>query len=73
MPAAHVVPNSRHWILKVDGSEKSRHPTQDAAWDAARTYLAANGGGEIFIHGTNGAIRGKDTIYPGNDPRNTPG
>ena len=61
------------WLVKVTSVERSPHFLQDAAWDAARDYLAANGGGELNIHDTNGAIRAKDTIYPGNDPRNIRG
>ncbi len=61
------------WFVKVYGVEKSRHFTQGVAWNAARDYLAANGGGELFVHGTDGAVRTKDTIYPGNDPRNIRG
>ena len=73
MASAHVVPSGSMWLVKVTSVERSRHFLQDAAWDAARDYLAANGGGELNIHDTNGAIRAKDTIYPGNDPRNIRG
>lgn len=73
MAAAHVVPSGSAWLVKVNGVERSRHSTQNAAWDAARDYLAANGGGELNIHGTDGTIRAKDTIHPGNDPRNVRG
>jgi ABC-type branched-subunit amino acid transport system ATPase component len=31
------------------------------------------GGGELNIHGRDGQIRAKDTIAPGNDPRNIRG
>jgi hypothetical protein len=73
MASAHVVPSGAMWLVKVNSMERSRHFTQDAAWDAARDYLAANGGGELNIHGMDGAIRAKDTIHPGNDPRNVRG
>lgn len=73
MASAHVVPSGNQWQVKVDGRLLSTHPTQASADDAARVYLRNNGGGELLIHGTNGVIRAKDTIYPGNDPRSIRG
>jgi hypothetical protein len=32
--------------------------------------LKRQGGGELITKGENGKIRSKDTIKPGNDPRN---
>ncbi|WP_454229051.1 DUF2188 domain-containing protein, partial [Propioniciclava flava] len=46
----------------------SIHDTQAEAIAAARGYLEHQGGGELNIHNKQGAIRGKDTIPPGNDP-----
>lgn len=73
MASAHVVPNGSMWQVKVNGQAKSNHFGQAAAVNAARDYLQSNGGGELLIHGTDGAIRAKDTIYPGHDPRNVRG
>jgi hypothetical protein len=58
-----------------EGSSRasSIHDTQAEAFDAARGYLSRSGGGELKIHGKDNKIGAKDTIAPGNDPRNTPG
>ncbi len=57
------------WVNKRHdrGRATSLHDTQEAAYDAARTNLHNQGGGEISIHGVNGQIRDKNTIHPGND------
>lgn len=70
----HVVPGEDGWKAEREGSSRasSVHDTQAAPIDAARGYLSRSGGGELNVHGDN-KIRAKDTIYPGNDPRNTPG
>ena len=46
----------------------SLHATQADAEAAARRMLRNQGGGELTTKGTNGRIRGKDTIAPGNEP-----
>lgn len=71
----HVVPGEDGWKAEREGSSRasSVHDTQAAAIDAARGYLSRSGGGELNIHGKDNMIRAKDTIDPGNDPRNTPG
>ncbi|WP_082513427.1 MULTISPECIES: DUF2188 domain-containing protein [unclassified Leifsonia] len=68
MASAHVVPSGTQWQVK-DGVVISTHNLQADAINAARSYIAARGGGELFIHGENGAVRAKDTVAPGNDPR----
>lgn len=50
------------------GKASSVHDTQRDAIDAARDMLRNQGGGELTTHGTDGKIRSKDTIAPGNDP-----
>jgi hypothetical protein len=50
-----------------------QHGARPEATEAARGYLESQGGGELNIHGKDGQVRAKDTIAPGNDPRNTPG
>ena len=72
MPAnqRHVVPHDDGWAVKAPGADRasSIHRTQEEAINAARVILANNGGGELVIHDTQGNIRAKDTIAPGNDP-----
>lgn len=72
----HVVPNSDGgWdVTAPNASRASAHTsTQADAIDRARTIIGNAGGGELNIHGTNGAIRAKDTIPKGNDPRSSKG
>lgn len=75
MPDYHVTPREDGWAAEKEGATRasSLHPTQADAISAAREYLGNQGGGELNIHGRDGAIRAKDTIPPGNDPRNIPG
>jgi len=68
------LPLGKTWGVKVDGKQISpNYDTQAVAIVFARTWLLGNGGGELVILGEDGKIRAKDTIYPGNDPRNTRG
>jgi len=71
----HVTPRDDGWAAKRSGAARatSVHNTQADAINAARGYLGNQGGGELNIHGRNGAIRAKDTIPKGNDPRNIKG
>jgi len=75
MTSYHVVPRDGEWAAERSGASRaaSLHPTQADAIDAARGYLGNQGGGELNIHGRDGAIRAKDTIKPGNDPRDVEG
>lgn len=63
------------WQTKRDGASRasSLHSTQADATQAAKSYSAKNGGGEVRISGADGKIRTKDTVKPGNDPRNING
>ena len=58
------------WVNKKNGADKasSVHNTQQEAEKTAKEMLKKQGGGELTIKGTNGQIRSKDTIPPGNDP-----
>ena len=58
------------WANKRNDADRasSVHETQKDAVDTARDMLKNQGGGELTIQGTNGKIRSKDTIPPGNDP-----
>jgi len=72
----HVVPNpDGGWdVKKPDALRASAHAnTQAEAQDRAREIIRNQGGGEMLIHGKHGAIRAKDTIKPGNDPRSSKG
>jgi len=75
MPDYHVTPHGDGWAAEKAGASRasSVHDTQAEAVKAARGYLETQGGGELNIHGKDGQIRAKDTIAPGNDPRNIPG
>lgn len=55
------------------GRDSSVHDTQKEAHDSAKEMLKNQGGGELTTKGVNGKIREKDTIHPGNDPRNIKG
>jgi len=58
------------WANKRNDSDRasSVHNTQKEAESAAREMLKNQGGGELITKGTDGRIRSKDTIAPGNDP-----
>ena len=58
------------WLNKRNDADKasSKHGTQKEAEAAAKEMLHNQGGGELTIKGTDGKIRSKDTIPPGNDP-----
>lgn len=67
----HVVPNPKGgWDVEAPGAKRvsSHHDTQVAAIDRAKEIVGNVGGGEVAIHGKNGAIRDKDTVPAGNDP-----
>lgn len=71
----HVTPRGDGWASQRAGASRasSLHDTQADAIAASRGYLGNRGGGELNIHGRDGAIRAKDTIKPGNDPRKSRG
>ena len=63
----HVVPHNNQWAVKGEGNSKatSLHDKQSEATRAARE-IAINKKSEVFIHGTNGQIRERNSY--GNDP-----
>ncbi len=63
------------WENKRNDAERasSIHDTQRGAQDAGREMLKNQGGGELTTKGVKGRIRDKDTVAPGNDPRNIKG
>lgn len=70
-----VYKNGDMWANKRNDRQKASglHRTQKEAQDAARQMLKKQGGGELTTMGRNGAIRDKDTVAPGNDPRSIRG
>ncbi len=67
----HVVPGkSGGWdVKKPSGQRSSAHTdTQAQAVARAEEIVGRAGGGEVRIHGRDGAIRNSDTVAPGNDP-----
>jgi len=71
----NVVPSpGGGWDVTGAAKGKSAHTrTQAEAIDRAKQIVERAGGGEVTIHGRDGKIREKDTVDPGNDPRNIPG
>ncbi len=63
----HVVPKGNGWVVRKAGSTRatSTHATQREAIDAARK-IAMNQKTEMYIHGTDGRIRERNSY--GNDP-----
>lgn len=63
------------WRNKRNDADRasSVHDTQKEAQDAAREMLKNQGGGELTTKGLDGRIRDKDTVAPGNDPRDVKG
>lgn len=63
----HVVPHSKGWAVRPEGSERatSVHSTQAEAITRGRE-TARTQGTELFIHGKNGQIRERDSH--GRDP-----
>ncbi len=67
----HVVPGkSGGWDVKKPSGQRSSARTDTQAQAVARTKetVGRAGGGEVRIHGRDGAIRDLDTVAPGNDP-----
>ncbi|MBF5082379.1 DUF2188 domain-containing protein [Quadrisphaera sp. INWT6] len=71
----NVVPNpDGGWDVTGAGKRASAHTdTQAEAISRAKTIVGNQGGGEVTISGRDGRIRAKDTVAPGDDPRNIPG
>ncbi len=64
----HVVPSSNGgWNIQKGGASKATQhfDTKQPAIDRARE-IAQNQGAELYVHGKNGRIQGKDSH--GNDP-----
>ncbi len=71
----NVVPNpDGGWDVVGAGKRASAHAdTQAQAIARAKEIVGNQGGGEVSISGRDGQIRAKDTVKPGNDPRDIPG
>jgi hypothetical protein len=65
-----VVPDGKGAAVKKPGAAEpeSRHRTQRAAEAQAKKAVRAEGGGEVRIHGRDGAFRDSDTIGNADDP-----
>ena len=63
----HVVPHPDGWAVKTEGSSRASAvtQTQGQAIEQGRQQ-AQRAQGELFIHGTDGKIRDRDSY--GNDP-----
>ena len=63
----HVVPHGNDWAVRGAGNQRvtSLHSTQYEAINEAKG-IAQNQGSEMFIHGSDGQIRERNTY--GNDP-----
>ncbi|MBP3977854.1 DUF2188 domain-containing protein [Microbacterium sp. BLY] len=71
---AFVIPVGTFWVVRANSENLGDlQRTQASAITVAREWLQNHGGGELVILGEDGKIRAKDTIYPGNDPRNIRG
>lgn len=57
----------------ADDRASTHTETQAEAIDRARQAVGNQGGGELSVHNRQGQVRAKDTIAPGNDPRNVNG
>lgn len=69
---AFVVSMAPMWVVKVNGRQVgSGHDTQAGAIATARTWLQNTGGGALVVLTEKGDLRGRDTVYPGDDPRNS--
>lgn len=68
----HVIPSAGKWSVKKAGSSRatSIHATQAEAIRAA-TEIARNQKTEVYIHGTDGRIRERNSY--GNDPHGSKG
>lgn len=64
----HVVPNSGKWSVRAAGSARASHTfdTQSEAIDAARR-IAKSQKTELYIHGTNGRIRDRQSYGSDSD------
>lgn len=74
-PNRNVVPNPEGgWDVTGGGSRASAHTdTQKEAVERAKEIVGNAGGGEVSTHGRDGKVRARDTVRPGNAPRNIPG
>ena len=70
--AQHVVPNGTKWSVRKAGSSHATKTfdTEGEAVERGRE-IAKNQGTELFIHGSDGRIRDRDSY--GNDPIHSKG
>ena len=65
----HVVPKERGWAVRKESSARasSTHATQADAIKRAKEIVRKAGGGEVIVHGRDGRVHDKDTVF-GRDP-----
>jgi hypothetical protein len=61
----HVVVESGGWAVETEDGKQigAAHPTQEEAVKSARSALREAGGGELVVHGRDGTIRDRDTVF----------
>ena len=63
----HIIEQSDGWAIKGDDDrDVKRYPNQREAVQAGRVALRESGGGELIIHGRDGRIRDRDTVFGSN-------
>lgn len=63
----HVTPHNDGWQVEAAGADQASvvTATQADAIDRAREILRNSGGGELIVHGADGAVRESNTVPPG--------
>jgi hypothetical protein len=61
----HVVVVPGGWAAEAEDGRQigAAHPTREEAVSSARTALREAGGGELVIHGPDGTVRDRDTVF----------
>jgi hypothetical protein len=61
----HITKKDGGWTVNREGADRKQdYATQTEAVEAGRKALRDSGGGEIIVHGRDGRIRDKDTVFP---------
>lgn len=66
---AHITKKHDRWQSKITGNKQVSFVsnTQTDVYEKQRDSFANRNGGEIVVHGLNGKIRDKNTIWPMKD------
>ena len=67
MPDRHVVPAESGWQVEKDGAKRAsaKAPTQAQAVKRAVEIVANDGGGQVVVHGADGAVQETRTVEAG--------